>query len=77
VNSVDQHNQQLHDASLLALHYKRLAQMQAEPETVVDHETLEKEMAEKELAFARSNGTRGSIRPPATSLDTAPNADRR
>lgn len=55
VEAWNQYRQQLHDARLLALHYKRLAQMQAEPETVVDHEELEKEMAQKELTFARYN----------------------
>ncbi len=54
VEAWNQYKQQLHDARLVALHYKWLAQMQAEPETVVDHEELEKEMAEKEFAFARS-----------------------
>jgi hypothetical protein len=54
VEAWNQHKQQLNDAKLLALHYKRLAQMQAEPETVVDHEELEKEMAQQELAFRHS-----------------------
>jgi hypothetical protein len=54
INTWNQHKQQLNNAKLLALHYKRFAQLQAEPETVVAHEELEKEMAQQELAFRRS-----------------------
>jgi hypothetical protein len=47
VNEWNASEEKLHNAELLAVHYRRLAEMQSDPSARISHEELMKKLAER------------------------------